>query len=318
MKAIRTIKKLDKSTREWGEAAGEVNTLEQAWKDMRADARRQESKLAALGGALLSLDVGRKAGREALRKRLAETAPMPIESAVPTIEATARPPAEPERSEQDSTPEPAPTASASTAEERAPAAEPATPEATEPESAQEEPTDENGRLARERMEQLGRALEERGNPELAAAEDTEGHLLAMARALEERAWRNAQVGELNEAILANARQLDAWQREWNETVGMIRARREDPSATPEEIAGLMTAVAQRAEDAENEARALVARINETLETARVLASRDDRNNPDGSVLALAGEIEDRVQAIPAAVSEKRDEIFGAREALLAA
>lgn len=177
---------------------------------------------------------------------------------------------------------------------------------------------EGSRQAREGLERLGQALEESGSQETITADETKEYLYAMVRSLEERSYRNYQVAELRDALLANAQQLEQWQEDWSQTLGMISAQRGEAGLTAEDAETLVNAVAGRAEDAESEARTIIARIGETLETARQLASQDDRNNPDGAVLSLAGEIEERMGVIQSAVATKRDEIFGAREAILAA
>ncbi len=270
MKAKRELKKITNTdTDEWETKADQVTALEKAWRDQKADAREREQSLGPIDATLVDLDVGRKAGREALRRQMAEAAP-PAEPAAPEVTA----------------------------------AEPAVPEGS--------------RHAREGLERLGQAFEESGIQETIAADETKEHLYAMVRALEERSYRNHQVAELRDALLANARQLEQWQEDWSQTLGMVHAQRGEAGLTAEDAETLVNAVARRAEDAESEARTIIARTGETLETARQLAYQDDRNNPDGSVLSLAGEIEERMGVIPSAVASKRDEIFGAREAILAA
>lgn len=287
MKAKRELKKITNTeTDEWEVAADKVTALEKAWRDQKADARAREAALGPVDATLVDLDVGRKAGREAVRKQLAEAAPTRL-------------------AEAPKTPEPS----------QVPASE-AQEEEPEPEAPSENA--ELSRRAHEQLERLGQALEESGHQETLAADETKEHLYAMSRALEERSYRNWQVAELRDSLVGVARQLEQWQEEWSTTLRTIDVRREDATLSTEDAEETMTVAASRAEDAESEARVIIARLSEALETARQLASQDDRNNPDGAVLSLAGEIEERMHAIPAAVAQKRDEIFGAREAMLAA
>ncbi|NBS41721.1 hypothetical protein EBS80_03600, partial [bacterium] len=86
MKAVREMKKIDKASADWSKKAGETNGLEQAWKDAKATSRKQEDALRARSGELTALDAGRKAGRDALRKRLAEAVPTTAEPVVQTAE----------------------------------------------------------------------------------------------------------------------------------------------------------------------------------------------------------------------------------------
>lgn len=77
MKAVRELKNVDKSSDDWTAKAAEANALERAWNDAKANSDAQEKALGPAADVLTGMDVGRKAGRAAVRERLvarAETA----------------------------------------------------------------------------------------------------------------------------------------------------------------------------------------------------------------------------------------------------
>jgi hypothetical protein len=165
--------------------------------------------------------------------------------------------------------------------------------------------------AREHLERLWESLEESGNAEFAAAEEVDERLQAMGARLEERSWQNYEVQNLCRSLLAARSMLDQWKDDWTQTLGTINAGREDDGLSREDVEQLLVDASKRAEETESAARSVVAYINETLDTARQLAYRDGRNDPDNSVTFFADEIDQRVNSISAGVTRKRDQIFEA-------
>lgn len=306
MKAKRELKKITNTeTDEWEIAADKVTTLEKAWRDKKADARARETAFGALDATLVDLDVGRKAGREALRKQIAEAAPVTTREAPASAE---KKPREPDTNKET---EPAP----GSVESHAPVAETTTAEARPEEAGQAERTGQ----VKEQFERLASGLEEAGAQEISASEEIAEHLRAIVTALEDRSYRNWQVGELRDTLVGLLTQLDQWKGDWQATLQQTIGYREEAGTIPPEAAAeALSASAARAEESELTARTIAARLGEAIETARTLAYQDGRNDPDGIVSSLAYEIENRVNVIPVTVSQKREEILGAREMLLSA